>query len=80
MTLAEVLPAVRQLTDAEKLRLIRILAEELDPVDWDTSDDISPLEHGKTYYLYTPYDSYAAAADLARALAEEEKEAKAYAG
>ncbi len=30
MTLAEVLPAVRELTAAEKLKLIRILAEDLD--------------------------------------------------
>jgi hypothetical protein len=29
MTLAEVLPAVRQLTAPEKLKLIRILAEDL---------------------------------------------------
>ena len=30
MTLAEVLPAVRQLTALEKLKLIRLLAEDLD--------------------------------------------------
>ncbi len=44
MTLAEVLPAVRQLTATEKLKLIRILAEDL-----DREEAISPFEHGKVY-------------------------------
>jgi len=46
MTLAEVLPAVRQLTAPEKLKLIRILAEELD------QDEARALsEPGKVYHL-----------------------------
>jgi hypothetical protein len=32
MTLKELLPAVRQLPASDKLRLIRILAEELDTI------------------------------------------------
>ena len=64
MTLAEVLPAVRQLTASEKLKLIRLLAEELD------KDEASSLfERGKVYNLATPYDSYGAAQALADALA-----------
>jgi len=43
--------------------LFQILAEEL-----DTSDDIYPLEHHKTYYLMTSYDSYGAGQKLAEAL------------
>ena len=39
MTLAEVLPAIQQLSATEKLKLIRILAEDL-----DREEDISPLE------------------------------------
>jgi len=39
MSLAEVLPAARRLTPTEKLKLIRILAEDL-----ETAEDISPLE------------------------------------
>ena len=66
MTLAEVLPVVRQLTSPEKLKLIRLLAEELD------KDNASSLfEHGKVYNLPTPYDSYGAAQALANALAAE---------
>jgi hypothetical protein len=33
MTLAEVLPAVQQLTAPEKLKLIRILVKDLDTVE-----------------------------------------------
>lgn len=63
MTLAEVLPAVRRLCATEKLKLIRILAENL-----DVAEDISPLEPFKTYDLPTPYDSFGAGAVLMEAL------------
>ncbi len=59
MTLAELLPSVRLLSSTEKLKLIRILAEDL-----DMTDDISPLEPFKTYELPTPYDSFGAGAIL----------------
>jgi hypothetical protein len=64
MTLAEVLPAVRQLTASEKLKLIRLLEEDL-----DRDEALSLFEHGKVYNLPTPYDSYGAAQALADALA-----------
>ncbi len=53
MTLTELLPAIQQLSPKEKMKLIRILAEEL-----DTKEDISPLEPYKTYHLLTPYDNF----------------------
>jgi hypothetical protein len=59
MALAEVLPGARQLSAIEKLKLIRILAEDL-----DTAEDIAPLEPFKTYDLPTPYDNFGAAAIL----------------
>ena len=59
MTLSEVLPSVRQLSLLEKLKLIRILAKDLESVE-----DISPLEPFKTYDLPTPYDSFGAGAVL----------------
>jgi len=62
MTLAEVLPAARRLSATEKLKLIRILAEDLDMVE-----DISPLEPFKTYDLPTPYDCFGAGAVLMEA-------------
>jgi hypothetical protein len=63
MTLAEVLPAARQLSAIEKLKLIRILVEDL-----DTAEAIAPLEPFKTYHLPTPYDSFGAGAVLMDAL------------
>jgi hypothetical protein len=63
MTLAEVLPAARKLSAMEKLKLIRILAEDL-----DMAENISPLEPFKTYDLPTPYDSFGAGAILMEAL------------
>jgi hypothetical protein len=63
MTLAEVLPSARLLSATEKLKLIRILAEDL-----DMTEDISPLEPFKTYDLPTPYDSFGAGVILMETL------------
>jgi hypothetical protein len=63
MTLLELLPAVRQLPDHEKLKLIRILAEEL-----DSDDEIFPFEPNKIYYLHTPYNTFGVAELLAEGL------------
>jgi len=63
MPLTEILPIIRQLSIVDKLRLIRILAEELEAVE-----DISPLEPFKTYDLPTPYNSFGAGAVLMQAL------------
>lgn len=59
MTLSEVLPSVRQLSVIEKLKLIQLLAEDLEAVK-----NISPLEPFKTYDLPTPYNSFGAGAIL----------------
>ncbi len=64
MTLVEILPTIRQLPAFEKLRLIRILTEDL-----DTNAEIYPFEHHKTYMLPTPYDMFGAGQALADALA-----------
>jgi hypothetical protein len=50
MTLAELLPAIHDLPAADKLKLIRVLAEDL-----DAGGSISPLLPDKVYYLPTPY-------------------------
>ena len=63
MTLADVLPNARKLSAIEKLKLIRILAEDL-----DTAVNIAPLEPFKTYELPTPYDSFGAGAILMQTL------------
>jgi len=63
MTLAELLPAVQQLSAVDKLRLIRLLAEELDP-----GADVSPLVPHKVYQLATPYPMFAAGQALMDAM------------
>ncbi|MDZ8056248.1 MAG: hypothetical protein RMX68_012905 [Aulosira sp. ZfuVER01] len=68
MTLTELLPAIQQLSAKEKLKLIRILAEEL-----DTNEDISPLEPYKTYDLPTPYDNFGVGEVLMEAMAQAEQ-------
>lgn len=59
MNLAELLPAARQLPAKDKLRLIRILAEEL-----DEAEDIYPFEPHKVYHLPTPYNLFGAGHQL----------------
>ncbi|MEH1773637.1 MAG: hypothetical protein V7K64_05095 [Nostoc sp.] len=63
MTLADLIPMARKLSPSEKLKLIRILAEDL-----DTVEDISPLEPFKTYDLPTPYNSFGAGTVMMEAL------------
>lgn len=67
MTLAEVLPAARQLSAIEKLKLIRILVEDL-----DTVEAIAPLEPFKTHHLPAPYDSFGVGVVLMDALKSED--------
>ena len=68
MTLADILPNTRKLSAVEKLKLIRILAEDL-----DTTENISPLEPFKTYDLPTPYDSFGAGTILIKTLKKDAK-------
>ncbi|MCW5848835.1 MAG: hypothetical protein KIT87_02035 [Anaerolineae bacterium] len=63
MTLADLLPAVRELPAQDKLKLIRILAEDL-----DTEENIWPLEPHKIYDLPTPYDTFGAGRALMEAM------------
>lgn len=65
MSLTELLPSIHQLPAYEKVRLIRILAEEL-----DTTEDISPFQPNKLYYLPTPYDTFGAGQELMAAMME----------
>ena len=67
MHLTDLLPAVRQLPESEKLELVRLLASEL----FD-GRDISPFEPFKTYFLPTPYNSFGAGAILMQAMPKTE--------
>jgi hypothetical protein len=63
ITLTGVIHDVKQLSSYDKLRLIRILAEEL-----ESSKNIFPLEEDRTYDLPTPYNSFGAAEILMNTL------------
>lgn len=66
--LTSIMPSVRMLTALDKLRLIRILAEDL-----EEAREIFPFEAGKTYHLPTPYNAFGAAAILADGLESSDK-------
>ena len=68
MTLADVLSNARKLSILEKLKLIYILAEDL-----EIAENISPLEAFKTYDLPTPYDSFGFASILIETLKQDFK-------
>jgi hypothetical protein len=67
MTLAQILPEAQRLPAVDKLKLIRVLAKDL-----DSGDDISPLVPHKVYYLATPYDSVGAGQALMDAMEQTE--------
>lgn len=69
MDLTEIIPVVRDLPAADKLKLIQLLSEEL-----DSTEDISPFEPHKVYYLPTPYNSFGAAEMLMKAMAADSSE------
>jgi len=69
ITLTEILPLIRQLQMLDKLKLIRILAEQL-----DTGENVFPFEPDKTYDLPTPYNTFGAAEILMNTLRAENTE------
>lgn len=68
MKLTDLLPSIQKLQSAEKIKLIRILAEEL-----ETKESIYPLERNRTYDLPTSYNNYG----VAKVLMETFNKAKA---
>ena len=71
ITLTELLPDIRQLAFFDKVRLIRILAEEIEE---PKSSEQPYFEPYKTYYLHTPQFEVGAAAILMQALMEASQE------
>jgi hypothetical protein len=67
MTFEQIVPLARTLPTLERLKLIRILVDELDPI----SEDIAPFEPFKTYYIHTPVESFGAGKILMDALQAE---------
>ena len=71
VTLTELLPNIQELSYLDKVRLIRILAEDLDVSKNQEQADFEPY---KTYYLHTPQFEAGAAAILMQALTEASQE------
>lgn len=68
MALADILPTLRQLSRAEKVRLIQLLAEEL-----GGPEPTPHLEAGQSYPVGSPYDAYQAAEVLLGMLPKEKQ-------
>lgn len=66
MSLAEVLPTVQQLSRRDKVKLARILLDDV-----DTEEDNLPLEANKSYYIATPYGMYGVAGKLIKTLEQD---------
>ena len=69
MSLTELIPLVRALSNNDKAQLFNILKTEL-----AVEDTIAPLEHDKTYPVWTPYGASGAARELMKALQEAQQQ------
>jgi hypothetical protein len=65
MSLAEILPKLHELDRTDKWRTVQFLIAEL------SQEEGIPFTHGATYPIWSPYDSYEAAATLMKVLREE---------
>ncbi len=65
MSLAEVLPEVQSLSRLDKLRLIQVLAQEVE------REDGGQIEPGRSYPVCSPDRAFTAAAILLQALEED---------
>ena len=69
MSLAELIPIICALSSSEKAQLLDMLKTEL-----AGEDNIAPLEHHKTYPLWTPYGAFGVARELVIASLSSESE------
>lgn len=65
MSLAEVLPEVQTLSRLDKIRLIQILAQDLE------RDEVVLIEPNRSYPVWSPDRAFTAAAALLQALEDE---------
>ncbi len=69
MSVTELLPALQDLSRAEKLRVVQFLVSEL------AQEEKASMKAGGNYPIWSPYESYEAAESLLIALEEERKRA-----
>ena len=65
MTVTELLPTLRALNHKEKIRAIQFLANEV------AKEEEVFFEEGKSYQVWSPFESYKAAEQLMNLLEEE---------
>ena len=65
MSLAELLPKLQELNRTDKWHTLQFLIAEL------SQEEGVPFTDGATYPIWSPYDSYEAAATLMKVLREE---------
>jgi hypothetical protein len=68
MSLVEVLPEVQSLSRLDKIRLIQLLAQELE------RDESGLVEPGRSYPVWSPDRAFGAAASLLQALEDEKNQ------
>ncbi|KYC41245.1 hypothetical protein WA1_22535 [Scytonema hofmannii PCC 7110] len=67
MNIADLLPTLQKLSRADKLKVMQFLVQEM-----ATVEEILSLQPGKTYHVWSPYNSHEADQKLAT-LREEDK-------
>ncbi len=67
MSVNELLPALQTLSRAEKLRVMQFLVQEL-----AKEEEVSLLQSGATYHVWSPLNSHKAAQTLATLLEDEQ--------
>lgn len=69
MTLTEILPELKTLNRSEKMRVVKILIDEI------AEEDEVFLENGASYPVWSPFDSFDAAEKLNQLLKQEKQSA-----
>lgn len=68
MSLAELIPAIRALPPVDKLQLTQFLVVEL-----AREEGVPLFEAGRTYEIWSPFDSFEAARDLMQLVEQAKK-------
>ncbi len=67
MSVTELLPSLKTLSRTDKLKVMQFLAQEL-----EVEEELSLLQSGKTYQIWSPLNSHKAVQTLATLLESEQ--------
>lgn len=68
MSVTELLPSLKTLSRTDKLKVMQFLAQEL-----EVEEELSLLQSGKTYQIWSPLNSHKAAQTLSALLESEQQ-------